>query len=139
MLNDDAISLTSSDLAASALLGSGQDNIDGMRKNSYERMRPIEEMLASYLSMVLQAYQADLIKDLDKGQVLSPDKVAELRHTTDVALRATKQAATAIGRSIVVAERHLWVNLADIGKKEKGFFLNAPVSPFELFGTSIET
>ncbi len=91
---------------------------------------------------VLQAYQADLLKDLDKGQGLSPDEVAELRRTTDLALRATKQAATAMGRSMaamVVTERHLWVNLADIGKKEKGFLLDAPVSPSELFGTSVET
>ncbi len=49
---------------------------------------------------VLQAYQADLLKDLDKGQGLSPDEVAELRHTTNLALRATKQAATAMGRSM---------------------------------------
>ncbi len=39
---------------------------------------------------VLQAYQADLLKELDKGQGLSPDEVAELRRTTDLALRATK-------------------------------------------------
>ncbi|KAL0149015.1 hypothetical protein M9458_055630 [Cirrhinus mrigala] len=60
---------------------------------------------------VLQAYQADLLKDLNKGQGLSPDEVAELRHTTDLALRATKQATTAMGRSMVamvVTERHLW-------------------------------
>ncbi len=70
----------------------------------------------------------DLLKDLDKGQGLSPDEVAELRRTTDLALRTTKQAATAMGRSMaamVVTERHLWVNLADIGKKEKGFLLDA--------------
>ncbi len=158
-------------------------NIEGMRENDYERMPPVEETLASYLSVgetsslkapslpskplqetsrlngrayeaagqavaslhkmaVLQAYQADLLKDLDKGQGLSPDEVAELRRTTDLALRATKQAATAMGRSMaamVVTERHLWVNLADIGKKEKGFLLDAPVSPSELFGTSVET
>ncbi|KAL0151682.1 hypothetical protein M9458_053083 [Cirrhinus mrigala] len=155
-------------------------NIEGMQENGYERMPPIEETLASYLSLgeasspslpseplqrtpclngrayaaagqavallhmmaVLQAYQADLLKDLDKGQGFSPDEVAELRHTTDLALRATKQAATAMGRSmaaIVVTERHLWVNLADLGKKEKGFLLDAPVSPSELFGTSVET
>ncbi len=74
---------------------------------------------------VLQAYQADLLKDLDKGPGLSPDEVAELFRTTDLALRATKQAATAMGRSMaamVLTERHLWVNLADIGKKEKAFF-----------------
>ncbi len=29
---------------------------------------------------VLQAYQADLLKDLDKGQGLSPDEVAELMY-----------------------------------------------------------
>ncbi len=91
---------------------------------------------------VLQAYQADLLKDLDNGQGLSPDEVAELRRTTDLALRATKQAATAMGRSMaamVVTERHLWVNLADLEKKEKGFLLDAPISPSQLFGTSVET
>ncbi|KAL0152362.1 hypothetical protein M9458_052087 [Cirrhinus mrigala] len=158
-------------------------NIEGMREHGYQKMPPVEETLASYLSVgkasslktpslpsiplqvtsrlngreyaaagqavgalrtmaVLQAYQADLLKDLDKGQGLSPDEVAELRHTTDLALRATKQAATAMGRSMgamVVTERHLWVNLADLGKKERGFLLDAPVSPSELFGTSVET
>ncbi|KAL0194944.1 hypothetical protein M9458_008516, partial [Cirrhinus mrigala] len=127
-------------------------NIEGMHENGYEKMPPIEETLASYLSLreasslkapsepteplqrtsclngrayaaagqavasfhmmvVLQAYQADLLKDLDKGQGLSPDEVVELRRTTDLALRATKQAATAMGRSMVVmvvTERHLW-------------------------------
>ncbi len=155
-------------------------NIVGMRESGYERMPPIEETLASYLSMgetsslkvssllskplqytsclngktyaaagqavaslhtmaVLQEYQVDLLKDLDKGQGLSPDEVAELCRTTDLALPATKQAATAMGRymaAMVVTERHLWVS--DIGKKEKGFLLDAPVSPSELFGTSVE-
>ncbi|KAL0152305.1 hypothetical protein M9458_052028 [Cirrhinus mrigala] len=158
-------------------------NIEGMREHGYQKMPPVEETLASYLSVgkasslktpslpsiplqvtsrlngrayaaagqavgalhtmaVLQAYQADLLKDLDKGQGLSPDEVAELRRTTDLALRATKQAATAMGRSMgamVVTERHLWVNLADLGKKERGFLLDAPVSPSELFGASVET
>ncbi len=158
-------------------------NITGMRENGYERMPPVEETLASYLSMgetpslkvpslpsmplqatsrlngrayaaagqavaslhtmaVLQAYQADLLKDLDSGQGLSPDEVAELRRTTDLALRTTKQAASAMGRSMaamVVTERHLWVNLADLEKKEKGFLLDAPISPSQLFGASVET
>ncbi len=73
---------------------------------------------------------------------MSPDEVAKLHRTTDLALRAAKQAATAMGRymaSMVVMEQYLWVNLADIGKKEKGFLLYAPVSPSELFGTSVET
>ncbi|KAL0187510.1 hypothetical protein M9458_014609, partial [Cirrhinus mrigala] len=70
---------------------------------------------------ILQAYQADLLKDLDKGKGLSTDKVAKLCHTTNLALRATKQIASVIGSSMaamVVTERHLWVNLADIGLKE---------------------
>ncbi len=47
-----------------------------------------------------------------------------------------------MGRSmaaLVVTERHLWVNLADLEKKEKGFLLDAPVSPSRLFGASVET
>ncbi len=116
-------------------------NTEGMRENGYEGMHPVEETLASYLSVgetsslkapslpskplketscsngrayaaagqavtslltmaVLQVYQADLPKDLDKGQGLSPDEVAELCRTTDLAPRATKQAATAMGRSM---------------------------------------
>ncbi len=46
-----------------------------------------------------------------------------------------------MGRSMaamVVTERHLWVNLADLEKKEKGFLLDAPVSPSQLFGASVE-
>ncbi len=140
-------------------------NIVRMRESGYERMPPVEETLDRYISMgemaslkvpslpskplqdtsrlngraytaagqavatfhtmaVLQAYQADLLKDLDNGQGLSPDEVAELRRTTDLALRAT-----------VVTESHLWVNPADLGKKEKGFLLDAPISPSKLFGT----
>lgn len=34
-----------------------------------------------------------------------------------------------VGRSMAATERHLWVNLADIVEKEKGFLLDAPVSP----------
>ncbi len=151
-----------------------------MHESGYEKMPPVEETLASYLSMgktaslkvpslpskplqdtsrlngkaytaadqavaslhTMAVLQADLLKDLDNGQGLSPDEVAELRRTTDLALRATKQAATAMGRSMaamVVTERHLWVNLADLERKEKGFLLDAPVSPSELFGTSVDT
>ncbi len=56
-----------------------------------------------------------------------------MHRTTDLALKATKQMAAAIGRSMaamVATERHLLVNLADIGEKEKRFLLDAPVLPF---------
>ncbi|ROL46046.1 hypothetical protein DPX16_3687 [Anabarilius grahami] len=39
---------------------------------------------------------------------------------------------------MVTMERHLWLNLADIGEKEKGFLLDTLVSPAELFCTSVE-
>ncbi len=91
---------------------------------------------------VLQAYQGDLLKYLDQGQGLPPEAVTELRRTTDLAVKATKQSAAAIGRAMaamVSTERHLWVNLADLGEKEKRFILDVLVSPLELFSTSVET
>lgn len=52
--------------------------------------------------VVLHAYQTHLLKDLEQGQGLSPEAVAELRHTTDLALWATKETAAVIGRSMAV-------------------------------------
>ncbi|KAL0167364.1 hypothetical protein M9458_039208, partial [Cirrhinus mrigala] len=60
---------------------------------------------------VLQAYQADLLKELDEGAEISDCDISELRRTADLSLRATKETARAIGRSmasLVAAERHLW-------------------------------
>ncbi len=59
---------------------------------------------------MLQAYQVDLLQDLDQGQGLPTEAVTELRRTTDLALRPTKQMAAAIGSSMaamVVTEIHL--------------------------------
>lgn len=55
-----------------------------------------------------------------------------------MALQATKQTAAMIDRSVVATERHLWLNLADVVKKELAFLLNAPVLHSELFGTSVK-
>ncbi|KAI2657523.1 putative 25.0 kDa protein [Labeo rohita] len=99
--------------------------IEGMCENGYERMPPIEEMLASYLSVgETSSLKAPSMpsKPLQHTSSLNGRAYAaagahdggELRRTMDLALRATKQAATAMGRSmvdIVVTERHLWVNL----------------------------
>ncbi len=55
----------------------------------------------------------------------------ELRTATDLALRATKVMMQALGKamaSLVVLERHLWLNLTDIRDAEKMAFLNSPVS-----------
>ncbi len=76
---------------------------------------------------VLQAYQADLMKEMDEREAMSPDDILELRKTADLALRATKETARAIGRSMaamVAAERHLWLTLSDIKDKDRVFLLD---------------
>ncbi len=86
---------------------------------------------------ILQAYQADVLKEMDKGTGLTPEAVKELRRATDLALRATKHTARAVGRSMaasVAAERHLWLNLTEIREKEKVFLMDAPISQSGLFG-----
>lgn len=62
---------------------------------------------------VIQVYQTNLLKDLDQGEGVFLDLVRVLHCTADLTLRATKQAARAIGRSpaaMVATERHLWLN-----------------------------
>ncbi len=46
---------------------------------------------------VLQAYQADLLKELDEREQVSSDDIAELRRTADLSLRATKETAVPLG------------------------------------------
>ncbi|KAI2642464.1 Lamina-associated polypeptide 2, isoform alpha [Labeo rohita] len=91
---------------------------------------------------VLQAYQADLLKDLSTGGSISEEAFLELCRATDLSLRATKQTAHSISRSMtamVAAERHLWLNLTGIKDRDKIFLLDAPVSTSGLFGDSVNT
>ncbi len=86
---------------------------------------------------VLQAYQADLLKELDEREAMSSNDITEVRRTADLALRATKETARAIGRSmaaLVAAERHLWLTLSDIKEKGRVFLLDALLAPSGLFG-----
>lgn len=46
---------------------------------------------------VLQAYQVDLLKDLDDGQGLYPEMVSELSRTTELALWASRSAPQTSG------------------------------------------
>ncbi|XP_073721072.1 uncharacterized protein [Misgurnus anguillicaudatus] len=55
---------------------------------------------ALHTMAVLQAYQADLLKDLSGGETIDREAFDELRRATDLSLRATKQTARAIGRSM---------------------------------------
>ncbi len=91
---------------------------------------------------VLQAYQADLLKYLSTGGSIDEEAFLKLRRATDLSLRATKQTAHAIGRSMaamVSTERHLWLNLTGIRDKDSTFLLDAPISPSGLFGDAVNT
>ncbi len=91
---------------------------------------------------VLQAYQADLLKELDEGEEVKSDDIQELRRTADLSLRATKETAKAIGRSmaaLVAAETHLWLTLSDIKEKDRIFLLDAPLAPSGLFGDAVNS
>ncbi len=96
--------------------------------------------MALHTMAILQAYQADILKEMDEGTGLTPEAVKELRRATDLALRATKHTARAVGRSMaasVAAERHLWLNLTEIREKEKTFLMDAPISQSGLFGEAV--
>ncbi len=91
---------------------------------------------------VLLAYQADLLKELDEGEQISSSDVGELRRTADLALRATKETARAIGRSMaamVAAERHLWLTLSDMKEKDRVVLMDAPLAPSGLFGDAVNS
>ncbi len=91
--------------------------------------------MALHTMAILQAYQADVLKEMDEGTGLTPEAVKELR-------RATKHTALAVGCSMagsVAAERHLWLNLTEIREKEKVFLLDAPISQSGLFGEAVSS
>ncbi|KAI2655623.1 Transposon Ty3-G Gag-Pol polyprotein [Labeo rohita] len=95
---------------------------------------------ALHAMAILQVYQAKVLKDLHEG-VPDPELLHELRSATDYALRATKVTAQALGRAMstmVVQERHLWLNLAEMRDAEKARFLDAPISQAGLFGETVE-
>lgn len=76
-----------------------------------------------------------------KGRVYPPHAVSEKHITTDLALRATRQAAPSLGRfvaTMVMTERHLWLSLSGIKECDKAVLVDAPDLPSGLFGTSVE-
>ncbi len=97
--------------------------------------------MALHMMAILQAYQADVLKEMDEGTGLTPEAVKELRRATDLALRATKHTAR-VGPSMVgsvAAERHLWLDFTEIREKEKVFLLDAPISQSGLFGEAVSS
>ncbi len=99
-----------------------------------------EAASALHAMALLQVYQAKALKELHEGSS-DPGVMQELRTATDLALRATKVTARSLGRAmstLVVQERHLWLNLADMREPDKVRFLNAPVCQAGLFGDTVE-
>ncbi|KAG1961314.1 hypothetical protein F2P79_005480 [Pimephales promelas] len=91
---------------------------------------------------ILQAYQADLLRDVSEGDIVGADTIKELRQAADISLRATKETARAVGRSmsaLVATERHLWLNLSNMKEKDKAFLLDAPLSTVGLFCDSVNS
>ncbi len=55
---------------------------------------------ALHTMAILQAYQVEVLKEMDEGDGVTLEVVKELRRATDLALRATKHTARAVGRSM---------------------------------------
>ncbi len=82
-----------------------------------------------HVMVILQVYQAKLLKSLDECG-LDSEIFKELRRATDLALRATKVTARAISRNmgnLVVLDHHLWLTLTKLKDSEKTALLG-PVS-----------
>ncbi len=90
----------------------------------------------------LQAYQAELLADLDEGGGIGPKAICKLHRATDLSFRVAKETAKSIGRSmanLVATERHLWLNLSNINGKDTNFLMDAPISSSGLFGDAVNS
>ncbi len=97
---------------------------------------------ALHAMAILQVHQAKALKQVHEGST-DPGLMQELRTATDLALRATKVTARSLGKAMstmVVKERHLWLNLAEMKDVDKARFLDAPISQGGLFqGPAVPT
>ncbi len=95
---------------------------------------------ALHAMAILQVHQAKALKQMHEGSP-DPGLMQELRTATDLALRATKVTARSLGKAMstmVVQERHLWLNLAEMKDVDKARFLDAPITQAGLFGDTVE-
>ncbi|MGL5500031.1 MAG: hypothetical protein ACRDCK_02595 [Plesiomonas shigelloides] len=89
---------------------------------------------------ILQVHQAKVLKELHEGSS-DPGVFQELRAATDLTLRVTKVIAHDLGQTmstLVVQERHLWLDLAEMKDAVKVRFLDAPIYQAGLFGDTVE-
>ncbi len=95
---------------------------------------------AQHAMAILQVHQAKALKQVHEGST-DPGLMQELCTATDFALRATKVTARSLGKAMstmVVQERHLWLNLAKMKDVDKARFLDAPISQVGLFSDTVE-
>ncbi len=95
---------------------------------------------ALHAMAILQVHQAKALKQVHEGST-DPWLMQELRTATDFALQATKVTARSLRKAMstmVVQERHLWLNLAEMKDVDKARFLDAPISQGGLFGDTVE-
>ncbi len=95
---------------------------------------------ALHTMAILQVHQAKALKQVHEDST-DPGLMQELRTATDFALRATKVTARSLVKAMstmVVQERHLWLNLAEMKDVDKARFLDAPISQGGLFGDTVE-
>lgn len=95
---------------------------------------------ALHIMAVLQVYQAQLLRDMDKS-VLDPADFKKLRSATHLALHATKATAQAIRHamaSLEVLKRHLWLNLTEIKDADRTALLDSPIFHSGLFGFAVD-
>ncbi|KAL0197604.1 hypothetical protein M9458_006144, partial [Cirrhinus mrigala] len=83
---------------------------------------------ALHAMAILQVHKGKALKELHQGGP-DPRLMQELRTATDFALRAMKVMST-----MVVQERHLWLNLAQMSDADHVRFLDALISQAGLFG-----
>ncbi len=77
-----------------------------------------------------------------EGGALTAEAVKDLRAAMDFVLMAMMRAAQAVGKAMgfmIVLQRHLWLNLADLKDADSKVLLNAPVTPSGLFGDAVES
>ncbi len=88
----------------------------------------LEAASALHAMAILQFHQAKALKQVHEGST-DPGLMQELRTVTDFAPRATKVTAQSLGKAMstmVVQERHLWLNLAEMKDVDNARFLDAP-------------
>ncbi|KAI7798269.1 hypothetical protein IRJ41_024254, partial [Triplophysa rosa] len=115
----------------------------GYNKHSHSSDRPLPEQARTARALssmsLLQTYQAICLGELSEAMSAGMPcdaLMGEVRSTADYILRATRGVLGSLGHamaSTVVAQRHLWLTLANLPERDWSAFLSAPISSSGLF------